>query len=85
MLKPIGKNLLVKIKPVEQKKGALILTTQSDQPFQATVVDIGSKAEIDVKKGDVLLLVPYCGSRISTEEDGYLLVTERDILGVVNG
>lgn len=83
MLKPIGKNVLVKIKPAEKKKGVLILTTDSDEPFQALVIDIGSKAELDIAKDDVLLLVPYCGSKISTEDDGYLLITERDILGVV--
>lgn len=82
MLRPIGKNILVKVKPSE-KKTALILTTQNDQPFQAIVIDISSKADIDILKDDVLLLVPYCGSKISTEDDGYLLVSERDILGVV--
>jgi co-chaperonin GroES (HSP10) len=84
MLIPIGKNVLVKIKPPE-KKSTLILTSTNDEPFQAEVLDIGSRAEIDIEIGDVLLLVPYCGSKISKEDDGYLLVTERDILGVVNG
>lgn len=84
MLRPLGKNILIqRNKEESKKKTALILTTPTDEPFNATVVDIGSKAELDIKIGDVLLMVPYSGSKISTEDDGYLLVTERDILGVI--
>ncbi len=82
MLRAIGKNLIVKIK-VKENKTPLILTVPTGAPFEAVVIDIGSKAEVDVKKDDVLLLVPYCGSKISDDDDGYLLITERDILGVV--
>jgi co-chaperonin GroES (HSP10) len=82
MLRAIGKNILVKVKPKEQKKGVLILDN-SNEPFEALVINVGKNCEVDVNVDDVLLLVPYCGSKISTEDDGYLLVTERDILGVV--
>ena len=83
MLRAVGTNILVKVIPVELKKGGLLLPTQHDVPFQAQVVNIGTKVEIDIKKGDVLLLVPYSGSKISTEEDGLLLINEKNILGVV--
>jgi len=82
MIRPIGKNILVqKIK--EEKKGILILTPNDSEPYKATVIGIGSKADLDIAVGDILLLVPYTGSKISTEDDGYLLISERDILGVV--
>lgn len=85
MLKPLGKNILVQRIKEEPKKGALILTASADdKPYQAVVIDKGSKVEIEVQKDDVLLMIPYSGSRISTDDDGYLLVTERDILGVVS-
>lgn len=83
MLRPIGKNVLVKIKEPEKKSAFILPSSAKDEPFEAVVIDIGSKAEIDIKKGDVILLVPFCGSKISKEDDGYLLITERDILGVV--
>ena len=82
MLRPLGKNILVK-KIVEEKKGGLLLPDQYDKPFKAKVIDFGSKAELDITKEDTLLLVPFAGSKISAEDDGYLLVTERDVLGVV--
>ncbi len=83
MLRPIGKNLLVKVLPPEKKTQLILTAAANDEPFQAIVIDIGSKAELDVKKDDVLLLVPYCGSKIDKKDEGYLLITERDILGVV--
>jgi len=82
MIRPIGKNILVQ-KQKEEKKGILILKPIDGEPYKATVIDIGSKADLDIAVGDTLLLVPYTGSRISTDDDGYLLITERDILGVV--
>lgn len=82
MLRPIGKNILVKIKAPE-KKPLILTSAHNDQPFKATVIEIGSKAELDIQKGDTLLLVPFCGSKISKEEDGYLLISERDVMGVV--
>lgn len=82
MLKPLGKNILVQKKKEEPKKGALILTND-DKPYHAVVIDKGSKVEIEIEKDDVLLMIPYTGSKISTDDDGYLLVTERDILGVL--
>jgi co-chaperonin GroES (HSP10) len=85
MLKPLGRNVLVK-RLAEEKKGTLIITPTSDsEPFKASVIDIGYKDESGVAIGDTLLLVPFSGSRISKDEDGLLLVTERDMLGVVNG
>lgn len=80
MIKPLGQNILIR-KILEEKKGSLILNTD-DRPFKAIVVDIGSKVDLDINKDDVLLMVPYSGSKISTEDDGYLLVTEKYILGV---
>lgn len=82
MIRPLGKNILVKRLAREEKKGALILTCRDDQPYNAMVIDLGSKVEIDISKGDVLLMVPYSGSRISMDDDGHLLVTEKDIMGV---
>lgn len=84
MLRPIGKNILVKVVPPEKKPVLILTAAANDEPFRATVVGIGSKADLDVCVGDTLLLVPYCGSKISKEDDGFLLISERDIMGVVN-
>ncbi len=83
MLRPLGKNILVQKKKEEQKPGKLILSDDSSKPFEAKIIGIGEKVEINVSVGEILLVVPYSGSRISADDDGYLLVTERDVLGVI--
>lgn len=83
MLRPLGHNVLVKIKPPEKKPTLILTAVAKDEPFEAILIDKGSKVELDMKPNDVLLLVPYAGSKISKEDDGYLLITERDILGVI--
>ncbi len=83
MLRAVGSNILVKVKHPEQKVGGLILPPRIDEPFEAVVVNIGSKVEVDIKKDDVLLLVPYSGSKISRQDDGFLLISEKNIMGVV--
>ena len=74
---------MVKIKN-QEKKSALILTVATkDEPFEVVLVNKGSKVELDMQIGDTLLLVPFAGSKISKKDEEHLLVTERDILGVV--
>lgn len=82
MLRPIGKNILVQIKPPEKKEG-LIIPPAHDEPFEAIVIDKGQKADVDVEINDVVLLLPYCGSRISRKDEKHILISEKDILGVV--
>lgn len=85
MLKPLGRNILVK-RLTEEKKPTLIITSVTDsEPFKACVVDVGCKDESGVVIGDIVLIVPFSGSRIAKDDNDHLLVTERDLLGVVNG
>ena len=83
MLRAVGSNILVKIKPKELPKSGLLLPDQHDLPFEVVVVNVGKKVEIEIKKDDVLLVVPYSGSKISAEDDGFLLIAEKNILGIV--
>lgn len=82
MIRPIGKNLLVKVKSSD-KPSIILLTNNNDEPFEAVLIDKGNKADLDAQIGDVLLLVPYSGSRINVKDDLTLLITEKDVLGVV--
>jgi co-chaperonin GroES (HSP10) len=84
-LQPIGRALLVQLKP-QEKKTSLILTTRDDsEPKLATVLGVGDKVEAPIHEGDVVLLVPYCGAQIAggTEESPYLIIAEKEILGIL--
>ncbi len=84
MLKPLGKNILVRKLKEPEKRGALILTEDANVPFRARVLDMGGKVELEINLQDVLLMVPYCGARIDALDDELMLVTEKDILGIVS-
>lgn len=83
-LQPIGRSLLVQVQTPE-KKGLLLLAVQSDEPMQARVLSVGEKVEAPIKEGDLVLLTPYAGSKIKggTEDDPYMLVGEKEILGIL--
>ncbi len=83
-LQPIGRSLVVQLKPVE-KKGILILARQEDEPREAIVKGVGDKVEAPIKEGDLVLLAPYCGSKVAggNEEEPYLLIAEKEILGIL--
>lgn len=83
-LQPIGRSLVVQIKAAE-KKGILLLARQDDEPKEARVMGVGDKVEAPIKVGDLLLLAPYCGSKIKggSDEEPYFLIGEKEILGIL--
>lgn len=83
-LQPIGRSLLVQIKPPE-KKGTLFLSVQSDEPIQAKVLCVGEKVEAPIRENDLVLLSPYAGSKIKggSESEPFMLVGEKEILGIL--
>lgn len=83
MLRPVGKNILVKLKPLEKKSG-LILPDSKDKPFEVIVVGKGDKVELEIEVGQTLLVAPYGGSRIDlNDSEEYYLATERDVIGII--
>ncbi len=82
MLKPLNKNILVEIKE-QEKKSPLIMPKNPNEPFQAVIIDKGAKVDIEVEIGDTLLLVPFCGSKITSSDEKYLIITERDVIGKI--
>jgi len=83
-LQPIGRSLIVQMK-AREKKGILIVAMQNDEPLQAIVMGIGEKVEAPIKEGDLVLLAPYAGSKVKggTEDEPYMLIGEKEILGIL--
>lgn len=83
-LQPVGRSLLVKLKEPE-RKSVLLLTRQLDEPMHAVVEGVGERVEAPIKEGDTVLLFPYAGAKITPdkEESPYLIVGEKDIIGIV--
>ena len=92
-LKPLGDRLIVS--PTEQDEvtasGIVLPETAKEKPMQGEVVaagpgarkDDGSRAEMDVKKGDTVLYAKYAGTEVKIDGKKYLILKETDILAIV--
>jgi chaperonin GroES len=91
--KPTGINILIKKStPKGKSKGGIILPEVSgqDTPVQAEVVAVGkggfnvdgSRRELDVKVGDIVVVEAFTGTKVNIDEQEYLLINENNVLGV---
>src|SRR2546426_10720577 len=92
-LKPLGDRLVVKPTPREEmtKSGIVLPDTAKEKPQEGTVLavgpgrilDDGKREQIDVKKGDKVLYAKYAGTEFKLEGEELLIVSQKDILAVV--
>jgi chaperonin GroES len=86
----------VVIKPVEREektKGGIYLpdTASKERPMEGTVLaigdgrvdDNGKKVPMNVKVGDKVLFAKYSGTEYKVDEVEYLILAEKDILGII--
>lgn len=91
--KPLGDRVLVKVIEAEEKtKGGIILPdTAKEKPQQGEVLAVGpgrilengQRLPMEVKKGDKVIFAKYAGTEVKEGEEKYLLISERDILAVI--
>ncbi len=92
-LKPLGDRLIVE--PIEQDEvtasGIVLPETAKEKPMQGNVLaagpgarkDDGSRAELDVSVGDVVLYAKYAGTEVKVGSNKYLILKETDVLAIV--
>lgn len=95
-IRPLGNRILIKRAKAKTTKGGIILPESSqEKPKEGEVVAVGpgkmgsdgQKEPVQLKVGDRILFSSYAGTEVknTTEEDGeYLIMTEDDVLGVLN-
>ena len=91
---PLGEKLLIRRLEAEEKtRGGIVLPdTAKEKPQRGTVLaigdgkllDDGTRAALQVKKGDKVLFASYGGTEIKVEGEEYLLMDESDILAVLD-
>jgi chaperonin GroES len=95
IIRPLGDRLVVS--PVAQEettRGGIILPDSAkEKPNRAKVIavgngrtaDDGKKIPLDVKEGDTVLYGKYSGTEIKIDGIEYVILQERDVLGVFEG
>ncbi len=92
-LKPLGDRVIVKPGEGEEKtaSGIVLPDTAKEKPQEGEVVAIGSgrtedgeKIAPEVSVGDKVIYSKYGGTEVKVEGAEYLILSERDILAVIN-
>ena len=94
-VRPLGDKILVKRADPETKTDAGIFLPESakDKPKEGKILavgngrlnkDTGEYIPFSVKKGDRVIFTSYAGTEIKIGDEDILIVTEDDILGVIN-
>ena len=93
-VKPLGDRVFVKISAAEEKTagGILLPDNAKEKPQIGEIVavgpgkatDDGKRTAMEVKVGDKVLYSKYAGTDIKLGSDEYVLLSEKDILAVVN-
>lgn len=93
-IQPLGDRVVVKpIEKEERTKGGIVLPdTAKEKPQQGKimavgtgrVLDNGTKVALEVKEGDTVIYSKYAGTEVKVEDEDMLILSERDILAIVN-
>lgn len=84
MFKPIFDKLLVKrAEEMSMTEGGIIIPeTFKEKPMQGEIVSVGNDVKA-VKPGDIVLHAKWAGTDIMLDSGDYLILSEKDILGVI--
>src|ERR1700704_5885304 len=91
---PINDKIVVKRTEAEDKTagGIVLPDAAKEKPKQGKVLslgdgkllDTGKRAAFQVKEGDRILFTSYAGNEVTLDGEEYLIMTEEDILAVVD-
>ncbi len=93
MIKPLADRVVVE--PIEEEvttKGGIVLPdTAKEKPQRGKVIAVGSgkllengeRVPLEVKEGDIVVFAKYGGTEIEIDGEEYIILSERDLLAVV--
>ncbi|SMD13082.1 co-chaperone GroES [Sporomusa malonica] len=93
MIKPLGDRVVIEALAKEEvtKSGIVLPDTVKEKPQEGKVVAVGTgrtlengqKVALDVTVGDKIIFSKYAGTEVKVEGKEYLIISERDILAVI--
>ena len=92
-LRPLGDKVVVRPTQREEttKSGIVLPDTAKEKPQEGTILaagpgrilDDGKRESMDVKEGDKVLYAKYAGTEFKIDGDELLIVSQKDILAIV--
>ncbi len=95
-IRPLSDRVVIKpAEREEQTKSGIFLpdTATKERPQEGTVLAVGEGRRDDsgkllpmsVSVGDKVLFAKYSGTEVKIDDEDYLILAEKDILGIVQG
>ncbi len=94
-VRPLGDRVVIRPTPREDmtKSGIVLPDTIAEKPQEGTIVaagpgrldDDGKREPMDVQEGDKVLYAKYAGTEFKLDGEDLLIVSQKDILAVVEG
>jgi chaperonin GroES len=92
-LKPLGDRLVVKPTPREEmtKSGIVLPDTAKERPQEGTILSVGpgrilddgSREAMEVSEGQKVLFQKYAGTEFKLDDEELLILSQKDILAVI--
>ena len=92
-IRPLGQNVLLRRLEAEEKtKGGIYLPdTAKEKPREGEILAVGEgeldkngkRRKFSVKEGDRVIFSSYAGTEIKVAGEEFMIISENDILGVV--
>lgn len=93
MIKPLGDRVVIEVQAGDMKtaSGIVLPDTAKEKPQEGKVVavgtgkvlDNGTRVALDVEVGNKIIFSKYAGTEVKVAGQDYLIVSERDILAIV--
>ena len=93
-VKPLADKILVKrLEAQEVTKGGIVLPDSAkEKPKEGRVIEVGpgkvmddgNRSVMQLKKNDHVLFTSYAGTEIKIDGEDFLIMSEDDVLAVVN-
>ncbi len=93
MIKPLGDRVVIKVLEKEEKtkSGIVLPDTAKEKPQEGKIVAVGTgkvlengtRVALDVKEGDKVIFSKYAGTEVKIDGQDYLILSERDVLAIV--
>ena len=94
-LKPLGSRVVIKALDREEvtKSGILIPDTAKEKPQEGRVLAVGpgdrdengKRIPVELKEGDKVLFQKYAGTEFKLEGEELLILSEKDVLALIEG
>ena len=94
-LRPLGDRVVVRPSSREEttKSGIVIPDTVKEKPQRGTIVAVGEgrrdedgkRIPMDVTAGNEVLFAKYSGTEFKLDDEEYIVLSEKDILALIEG